>query len=922
MGNSNSQGMRMSLPPGTKVCGERGTYIIKNFICMSTRSTTVFCETSNGSVYRLKLYNGHHFINSDIQKKTKAVPAKGVIMPVDFGEFGGCPFSVYPNVDGTDTSKYPVSLNVLIQKIIPQLAFVMNQYHRNRILLRDISPENVLYRVQEQQIAYCGFNNMAILPDKATITKAKGYGQHPSFIAPEVPKYGYSTCSDYYSLGVTILSMMLGKNPMQSMKWNEIQEYLKTGIVPGIDIKHFRNIPYDLYSEEDKVMYLVLGLMLPNPGERWGYGEIRCWCNNQQIPLTRKHGKIVYQYNEPFTVGNYKCWNYQQLSQVIAANKDAWNDTTYTRLDKFAKRQNISIWKQISDVNKDSGLTANGRIFRAIYGINPALDGFWWSGKKYANTSELIREAATNKMAAGVLSEILKNHSMSYFLRMRKRISSVPETEISELEQIEQWEISESGKGVNRCIMQFASNAQARSFWIGGKEYKNIDQLLSKYADFGLQLKRISCEILNNKNFQAWLWANGMETAGQAAQKIGLAHPEQCFYLLLKIAESASKSEDSKKLARKIYLTYGEYAPVYWLAEEIGNYKMISISDQILFDTFKNAKFSLTDSIEKLSAKLSRLVADYQHFLSRTAKSPLEVECMDLEFCDFSFYPLKEDGFFCCKWENDLEVTPAFLRAIGESIQKKTLETWSEESVKAIDEKLDRIIQSIPVYGADTPGKSAYIGQCNSNIVAAIVSMLVSAGILLWFAHYTLIGWGGFFASLVFPISMLFWYYQKRARANFYFDKKSSHDNKRAIYQGIRDGLTKRASDAVKRIYNNTVHTLSPFQSFSNTTADQAAEIDGLEMSNFLLFLGGISAIGVFSMFCFYSGELFYIIVNSALIGYLIIANRVKSCLRWAISTGFLLIPLIVNLCYVGSVVTFFLETAVGAGVWFMNNNA
>lgn len=47
---------------------------------------------------------------------------------------------------------------------------------------------------------------------------------------------------------------------------------------------------------------------------------------------------------------------------------------------------------------------------------------------------------------------------------------------------------------------------------------------------------------------------------------------QQGFYLLLKIAESVSKSEDSKKLARKIYLTYGEYAPVYWLVEKTDNW--------------------------------------------------------------------------------------------------------------------------------------------------------------------------------------------------------------------------------------------------------------------------------------------------------------------------------------------------------------
>lgn len=71
----------------------------------------------------------------------------------------------------------------------------------------------------------------------------------------------------------------------------------------------------------------------------------------------------------------------------------------------------------------------------------------------------------------------------------------------------------------------------------------------------------------------------------------------------------------------------------------------------------------------------------------------------------------------------------------------------------------------------------------------------------------------------------------------------------------------------------------------------------------------------------FYSRGLFYIIVNSILIGYLILANQINSCSRWAISTGFLLIPLISNLYYPGAVTVFLLEAAVGFGVWAMNNN-
>ena len=659
-----SQRIRMSLPPGTKLTGERGTYIVKNFICMSSRSTTVSCEVSNGTTYRLKLYNGQYSTSKDLLRKAALVMKKGVIAPFDIGEYGGCPFVVSLNVNATDTSKYPISQNVLIHRIIPQMAYVIQRYHQSRILLRDICPEHILYRISEQQIAYCGFNNLAVLPERATITKEQGYGEHPAFIAPEVPQYGYSTRSDYYSLGLTLLCMMLGRNPMENMSWNEIQTHLRSGIVPGINMDHLRNTAYDVYSAEDKVLYLILGLMLPNPKDRWGYGEIRCWCNNQHIPLVRKEGRIFYQYNEPFIVNRYRCWNYQQLTKRLAMEKEAWTDDVFQRLNGFAQRQNINIWNQILKECQGQRMTTGSKIFKAIYGINPALDGFWWKGKKYLTTEELIREAASQKSIHDILAEILRTQSLSYFLKMRKRVSYISEEDIADMMKIEQWEISEPGKGVNRCLMRFARSVQARTFKVKNKEFQDMDQLLKEYSMYGTRLKKESTEILKNKTVQAWLWANGMEEAGVAAQRIGEAEPEQSYYLLLKIMEDAAKTEAAKQLARKMYLVYGEYAPVYWLSNHIDEYKMISIGDQILYDTFKNANIYLEEPLEKLSTKISRMVPDYQHFVSRTAKRSADIKEVDLEFCDFSFYPLKKDGFFDFTWDNDIEVTQDFFNEI------------------------------------------------------------------------------------------------------------------------------------------------------------------------------------------------------------------------------------------------------------------
>lgn len=206
------------------------------------------------------------------------------------------------------------------------------------------------------------------------------------------------------------------------MSRSEIDAQMKQGKVPGIDMSHLLMTSYNLYSEEDRILYLILGLIQPDPRKRWGYGEIRCWCNNQHIPLVPKEGKVVYQYNEPFYVGSMKCWNYKQLTQGFAADSNAWTDAMLIRFREFAKRQQIGNWEKMAQMINSTDFNTAGKIFRCIYAMNPALDGFWWKGKKYQNTDALMREAAADKGTALLLSDILKNRCLSFYENEKESI--------------------------------------------------------------------------------------------------------------------------------------------------------------------------------------------------------------------------------------------------------------------------------------------------------------------------------------------------------------------------------------------------------------------------------------------------------------------------------------------------------------------
>ena len=916
---NNSPDIRISLPQGTVLSGTRGSYTVSSLITLSDRSLTVRADGSDGKTYQLKFYNGKHSIALDVLRKIQTVQTQGAVLPADTGMYSNMPFAVYPQANLPDTGKLTIAQNVLVKRIIPQMAWVINQFHNSGILLRDICPEHILYNVQTQRIAYTGFSNAALLGDKATVTKAPGYGQKDCFIAPEVSQYGYSRFSDYYSLGVTLLSLVKGKNPLEGMSASQIYQNLKKGIVPGIDVAHLRNTPYEFYTEEDKIHYLILGLMLPDPAQRWEFGEIQVWCNNKQIPLVRPGGRIRYQYNEPFTIGQYNCWNYQQLTQTLAADASSWNDATFSRLQKFAAKQNIPGAGVLEDMKKDTSMDGAGRIFTCIYLMNPALDGLWWRGRKYKDTNALIRDAGGNTAAASALSELLKNGRMSFFLERRAVVSKVSQDDIREFRQMENWEKQEPGKGVSRAVMRFASSASSRSFHVAGKEYTSFDELVQAYTYNGLRLKSAAPDLLKDQEVQAWLWANGLDEAAKKAALTSAADPSQAFYLLMSIAEKCAKDERGKQAARDMYLRYGEFAPVWWLVRNIQSYKPVSLSDTVIFDTLSRPGFTLSDPLERISSKILALVPEYHHFTDGTAENAMAVECVDLQYAKFSFYPLREDFYFCCEWENWQDVTPAFLRSVGLKPEKKTLDQWILKSQREVDSTLTNIINALPAATSNTPDEKKYMQTCRSNMLASAAMLILAGVFLIVIPHVFVIGLAGFALAVLFPAAMYIVYSSRRTKAAAYYRFLSEAENQRQYYRQIQDGLPRLAADIVSGIMNGNSHPVKLFEPIAQKTYKTRPQ----EPAFIRRFTGGQKALALLSGMGFialtYMGStIFYSAVNLLAVAGSVIVFDINSFTKWSGITLAALAPILYHFFVGGGIMTFVVEVIAGFAVMYI----
>ncbi|XP_005998142.1 rhodopsin kinase GRK1 [Latimeria chalumnae] len=95
-----------------------------------------------------------------------------------------------------------------------QIICGMEHLHQNRIIYRDLKPENVLLD-NDGNVRISDLGLAVELKDNQT--KTKGYAGTPGFMAPELlrgEEYDYSV--DYFTLGVTLYEMIAAKGPFRS----------------------------------------------------------------------------------------------------------------------------------------------------------------------------------------------------------------------------------------------------------------------------------------------------------------------------------------------------------------------------------------------------------------------------------------------------------------------------------------------------------------------------------------------------------------------------------------------------------------------------------------------------------------------------------------------------------------------------------
>ncbi|XP_062840607.1 rhodopsin kinase GRK1 [Anolis carolinensis] len=148
-----------------------------------------------------------------------------------------------------------------------QIICGLEHLHQNRIIYRDLKPENVLL----DDAGHVRLSDLGLaveLPEGKD--KTKGYAGTPGFMAPELLKgEEYDSSVDYFTLGVTIFEMIAAKGPFRSRR-EKVENKEVTRRILNDPVTY----PDDKFSADCKAC--LDALMAKDPANRLGFKNNEC----------------------------------------------------------------------------------------------------------------------------------------------------------------------------------------------------------------------------------------------------------------------------------------------------------------------------------------------------------------------------------------------------------------------------------------------------------------------------------------------------------------------------------------------------------------------------------------------------------------------------------------------------------------------
>lgn len=479
------------LTEGTIIDG----YSVVRTITENTGEATLLLAQKDGSQYVLKIYHKDTKPKQELRDSLKALSDPHVMPTLGNGTWNDRYYEVLPFYSEGDLgSCQNIDIKTLREVIIPGVNAGLHALHAKGIVHRDIKPSNIFFTNNHTSVVVGDFGISSVLNTNMSV-RATGMARTLGYAAPETSTGYISKESDYYSFGVTLLHIVLGKDPFEGM--TDMQILFQT-------VNEGLNIPSSVNSD---IATLIKGLTIKDRTLRWGYDEVIAWFKGAAPALPEK-GNIRKTLSgkeaRPYRFANQYYTSLSELGRAFAGDWTNAKKHLYRGLiENYLKLYGEDLASECMDLREMTDKDA--AVFRLLYLLNPNAP-LNWQGIDFVTTQNLSRHIFNGyPNSYKLVAPMITSGSLRYYLKMHQQLSPDLEVMLSRCES--SGDISAS---TFITIAYILNPMQGYKFI--DKEYHTLEELVT----FLVTLNAIDCEadcglLMKDTFFKAWLRSLGYE---------------------------------------------------------------------------------------------------------------------------------------------------------------------------------------------------------------------------------------------------------------------------------------------------------------------------------------------------------------------------------------------------------------------------
>lgn len=505
-----------------------GTYIIdgKEYIYNSdisagnTGEADVILVIKDNKPFALKLYKGTHTPNYDIIEKIKELKDSGFFVPVY--SYGECirkqdqarfAYELMDYISSPCLNQVNINHNEeLFRKIAVSAAVCIDLCHKKKFIHQDVKPGNFFLTDKERGAVMLADFGVSSLMDENGYCYTRQSGT-TTYNAPEMynaagNKVRLSTKTDFYSLGIMLMSIWMGENKFR------VEMGDKAGKDRIFDLSKKKakgELPYpnDLSAN---LLLLIKGLTVPDEENRWGFNEVIKWSTGKLVMADM----AVAIHDKPFVFNENEgkvAHSPEELAELMNT------DRTYAL--KILKRGRVSAW--LHDCNRDNTATHideitdneqtdNACVMMAVYTLDQNFAYFGTDNKGCKTLEEIGRDIIGRKSNDDMIVKVDSDFYCFLKAHGRKDLCDACQKIVNENTYNPQWEIA----------VMLDSN---QPLTIDGKNGKQITlNTTAEVADYFGKTKdaidRQMANTLTSDAFVKWVMARDPDAANRIGSQM------------------------------------------------------------------------------------------------------------------------------------------------------------------------------------------------------------------------------------------------------------------------------------------------------------------------------------------------------------------------------------------------------------------